>query len=328
MADSDPLLCVDDLEVSYSTDLGAVRALDRVSFCIARGQRVGVVGESGCGKSTIAMSIMRLLDEPSARVERGAVRLGGVDLLQLSEREMCSVRGRRISMVFQEPMTSLDPVCRVGSQVIEALTIHRRLGRREARESAERMLERVGFAHARQRMQAFPHQLSGGMRQRVMIAIALICQPELLIADEPTTALDVTIQAQILELLGDLQRELGMAVMLITHDLAVLAGFADSVIVMYAGQVVEEASVHELFSSPAHPYSRALIATLPSRSSGADRLATIPGRVPNLRELAPGCRFQDRCGLVVDACRSGYIPLTDIGAGRRVRCVRAGSAET
>jgi len=260
-------------------------------------------------------------------VNRGSVRLGGVDLLRLSEREMCSVRGRRISMVFQEPMTSLDPVCTVGSQVTEALTIHRRLGRREARDQAVRMLERVGFAHAQHRMQAFPHQLSGGMRQRVMIAIALICQPELLIADEPTTALDMTIQAQILELLGDLQRELGMAVMLITHDLAVLAGFAESVIVMYAGQIVEEASVHELFSTPAHPYTRALIATLPSRSSGMDRLATIPGRVPDLRELPVGCRFQDRCPRVVDGCRAGDIPMSDFGGARRVRCLRPGRGQ-
>lgn len=322
MHDTEPLLSVDDLVVSYDTDDGALRALDGVSLRVAKGQRVGLVGESGCGKSTVALSILRLLPSPGARVLRGAIRFDGQDLLTLPERSMRAVRGRRVSMVFQEPMTSLNPVCTIGAQVIEALTIHHRLSRREARARAAEMLDRVGLPNARRQLDAWPHQLSGGMRQRVMIAIALICNPELLIADEPTTALDVTTQAQILELLGHLQHQLGMAALLITHDLAVLAEFAQTVLVMYAGQVVEQSPVDLLFSSPAHPYSRALLESIPSCAAPrGSRLPAIPGRVPDLRRLPLGCRFQDRCPVVVEDCRTGEIPLRPLGDGRSARCI-------
>lgn len=316
-----PLLHIDKLVTSYATERGRVRAVDEVSLRVGAGERVGVVGESGCGKSTVALSVLRLLTDPPGRIESGRVLLGGKDLLALSEREMRAVRGRRISMVFQEPMSSLNPVRTVGSHVMEAFTAHHAVSTRTARARALEMLERVGMPSAGLRFDAWPHQLSGGMRQRVMIAMGLISGPEVMLADEPTTALDVTTQAQILELLEQMQRETRIAIVLITHDLGVLANFVRRVVVMYAGQVVEEAPVLELFAQPLHPYTRALLDSLPSgRGLSGGRLKTIAGRVPELDKLPRGCRFRDRCGRAQPACEAEPPSLQDAGAGRAVRC--------
>jgi oligopeptide/dipeptide ABC transporter ATP-binding protein len=297
-----------------------VRAVDDVSLQVHRQARLGIVGESGCGKSTLALSVLRLI--ASGNIVSGKLFLHGHDLLEMTERQMCEVRGQRISMIFQEPMSALNPVHTVGAQVTEALTIHKNLPRRQARDRAVAMLDRVGLPAASSRFDAWPHQLSGGMRQRVMIAMALICEPEILLADEPTTALDVTIQAQILELLRGIQEQTQTAIVLITHDLAVLADFAEHVVVMYAGHVVEEASVRELFASPAHPYTRALLDSLPAgpKASKGARLHTIPGRVPDLRALPIGCRFQDRCSYTDDLCRTKPPELESVASTRRVRC--------
>ncbi|MBI5533442.1 MAG: ABC transporter ATP-binding protein [Deltaproteobacteria bacterium] len=311
-----PLLSIENLVTSY----GGVRAVDDVSLAVDKQARLGIVGESGCGKTTVALSVLRLVSP--GRIDSGRILLQDRDLLGLTEREMCAVRGQRISMVFQEPMSSLNPVHTIGAQVTEALTIHKKMSRRAARERAVAMLERVGMPSAGSRFDAWPHQLSGGMRQRVMIAMALICEPEVLLADEPTTALDVTIQAQILELLGGIQEQTGTAIVLITHDLAVLADFAQRVVVMYAGQIVEEAPVGALFASPAHPYARALLDSLPAGPSAAEggRLPTIPGRVPDLRALPVGCRFQERCSFADETCRTQMPQLESIASDRRVRC--------
>jgi peptide/nickel transport system ATP-binding protein len=316
------LLEVSDLAVSFRTDEGTVPAVDGVSFELPAGGTVGVVGESGCGKSVTALAIMRLLPVPPARVERGRVLFEGRDLLTLSERDMRRLRGDDLSMVFQEPMTSLNPVYRVGHQIVEAIRQHRDMPHAKARARAVEMLELVGIPAAAERVDAYPHELSGGMRQRVMIAMALACEPKILIADEPTTALDVTIQAQILELLKDLQRRLGMSIVLITHDLGVVAEFADEIVVMYAGKVVERAATPALFAEPRHPYTRGLLRSVPSFGDNArqKRLPTIPGMVPDLRDLPLGCRYQDRCPDVVDACRGAEPPLTVLDGGRSVAC--------
>src|SRR5690242_16482475 len=276
-----PLLRVKDLVTTFRTDQGILRAVDEVSFDVAEGATLGIVGESGCGKSVTALSVLRLIPFPQGAIEEGRIELRGRDLLGLSEREMQDVRGNEISMIFQEPMTSLNPVYSVGSQIVEAFRLHQKKSRREAREHAVEMLRRVGIASPETNVDAYPHQLSGGMRQRVMIAMALACEPSLLIADEPTTALDVTIQAQILELLTKLQRELGMSILLITHDLGVIAEHTDHVLVMYAGRVVESAPVKELFARPKHPYTRGLVASIPTLTGGPStpgrRLPTIEG---------------------------------------------------
>jgi oligopeptide/dipeptide ABC transporter ATP-binding protein len=322
------LLRVKDLVTSFRTDEGELRAVDGVSFEVAEGKTLGVVGESGCGKSVTSLSIMRLVPSPPGRVAAGSIELDGRNLLTLSEREMRSIRGNRISMIFQEPMTSLNPVYTVGAQIVEAVRLHQNKSRREARQRAVEMLRLVGIPSPESNADAYPHQLSGGMRQRVMIAMALACEPKLLIADEPTTALDVTIQAQILELLRKLQEQLKMSIILITHDLGVVAEHADDVIVMYAGKVVESASVEQLFAHPKHPYTRGLLESVPRlQRSRTRRLPTIEGMVPDLRDLPSGCRFADRCGFVVDACREKepeLLPPSGEGAapGRLSRCIR------
>jgi oligopeptide/dipeptide ABC transporter ATP-binding protein len=323
-----PILSVEGLSVAFRTERGAVRAVDDVSFSIFPGETLGIVGESGCGKSVTALSILRLLPTPPAQIENGSLRFGGRDLRTLSERELEAVRGDEIAMVFQEPMTSLNPVHTVGAQIVEAIRLHRPDSRREARARAISLLERVGIRDASEVIDAFPHELSGGMRQRVMIAMALSCEPKLLLADEPTTALDVTIQAQILDLLQSLRRSSHMAILLITHDLSVVEHHTDRVLVMYAGEVVESASVGDLFRRPAHPYTRALLASMPRLGGGKrrTRLPTIEGVVPGLGNLPKGCRFQERCGAVIDACRAERIPLTSFGPveeNRMVRCLRA-----
>jgi oligopeptide/dipeptide ABC transporter ATP-binding protein len=303
------LLSVEDLRTEFRTEEGVVRAVDGVSFQLDQGRTLGIVGESGCGKSVTAMSILRLLAEPPARIAGGRIVFKGRDLLTLSRDEMCGVRGGEIGMIFQEPMTSLNPVYPIGAQIAEAIRLHRReVPARELRARTVGMLAQVGIAEPERRYDDYPHQLSGGLRQRVMIAMALSCDPELLIADVPTTALDVTIQAQILELIGRLQGERGMSVLLITHDLGVVAETTDDVLVMYAGRVAEKAPVGELFAHPLHPYTRGLLDSLPSRRgeklARRSRLPGIPGSVPSLLRLPVGCRFQDRCPSVTARCRA------------------------
>ncbi len=301
------LLEVENLQTHFRTPDGVNRAVDGVSFAIEAGQTLALVGESGCGKSVTAMSILRLIPEPPGKIA-GSVRFKGRELLSLPEKEMRKIRGGDIAMIFQEPMTSLNPVLTVGKQIAETVRLHEGLGRRAANARALEMLELAGISEPRRRMTDYPHQLSGGMRQRVMIAIALACSPQLLIADEPTTALDVTIQAQILALMQDLKQRVGAAIMLITHDLGVVAEVAEHVIVLYAGKKVEEAPVKELFRNPKHPYTRGLLGAVPKLGSsltGADvRLAEIPGLVPDLRERITGCVFAERCGLATPICRS------------------------
>jgi oligopeptide/dipeptide ABC transporter ATP-binding protein len=327
MADT-PLLSVRNLVTSFHTDAGVVRAVDRVSFDVPRAATVALVGESGCGKSVTALSILRLVAGPPGRIESGEIELEGRDLLRLSEREMRDVRGNLISMIFQEPMTSLNPVYTVGWQIMEAIILHQRKARKRARERAVDLLRLVGIPEPETTVGAYPHQLSGGQRQRVMVAMALACEPKLLLADEPTTALDVTIQAQILELLRDLQQRLAMSILLITHDLGLVAENAQSVVVMYAGRVVESASVQELFAKPMHPYTRGLLDSIPRPgvSGGGHRrarLRTIEGIVPDLRNLPKGCRFADRCSMCIEVCTREEPPLEQVGQGRSARCWRA-----
>ena len=317
-----PLLEVDALRVDFETLSGTVRAVDGVSWRLAAGGTLGLVGESGCGKSVTALSILRLLAVPPARIG-GAVRFRGDDLLQRSEREMRKIRGDRISMIFQEPMTSLNPVLTIGRQIAETIVLHQKVGMREALERAVESLRLVQIAEPERRVGEYPHQLSGGMRQRVMIALALACNPEVLIADEPTTALDVTIQAQILDLLRGLQQRLGMGVVLITHDLGVVAECCDRVVVMYAGRKVEEASALELFHRPLHPYTRALMASMPSMNATAARLVEIPGMVPAPQDLGRGCAFAPRCAHATAQCRAETPPLDDHGNGHSVACFEA-----
>jgi len=301
---TEPLLSLRHLVTAFDTDEGYLRAVDDVSFDVYPGKTLGIVGESGCGKSVTSLSILRLIPTPPGFIERGEALFAGKDLFQASEREMRAIRGNDISMIFQEPMTSLNPVYTVGSQIIEAIRLHRRMSRRAAKARAIELLDLVGIPAPSERIDSYPHTLSGGMRQRAMIAMALACEPRLLIADEPTTALDVTIQAQILDLLRSLQAELGMSIIFISHDLGVMAEFTHEIAVMYAGKIVEQAKTEALFDSPRHPYTRGLLQSLPSQRNRGQRLPTIPGIVPDLRTLPPGCRFQDRCGLVTDACRT------------------------
>jgi peptide/nickel transport system ATP-binding protein len=317
------LLEVDNLQTHFRTPDGIVRAVDGMSFAIESGETVAIVGESGCGKSVTANSILRLIPQPPGRVA-GAVRFEGTDLLALTERQMSDIRGNRISMIFQEPMTSLNPVLAVGRQIAETLRVHQRLGRAAADKRAVEMLDLVGIAEPARRAREYPHQLSGGMRQRVMIAIALACNPKLLIADEPTTALDVTIQAQILDLMADLKRRVGAAIILITHDLGVVAEIAERVIVMYAGRKVEEAPVTALFGAPLHPYTQGLIKAVPrlgrSLAEGAGRLAEIPGVVPSLKERIVGCAFASRCAAVRDVCRRIAPAIEEKAPGHFAAC--------
>jgi peptide/nickel transport system ATP-binding protein len=322
------VLEVRGLQTVFFTNSGLFKAVDDVSFDVGRGETLAIVGESGCGKSVSALSIMRLVPNPPGRIVGGAIRLEGIDLLGLDEAKMREIRGNRISMIFQEPMTSLNPVMRIGDQIVEAVRLHRDMPAKQAWARAVEMLRLVRIPEPARRAQDYPHQLSGGMRQRAMVAMALACRPALLIADEPTTALDVTIQAQILALMLDLQKELGMGLILITHDLGVVAQTAQRVIVMYAGKKVEEADVDTLFADPRHPYTRGLMASipeLPTAGAGhAARLAEIPGTVPSLTRLPQGCAFAPRCKLAVDRCRETYPPLADWGEGHLAACWRAG----
>jgi peptide/nickel transport system ATP-binding protein len=301
------LLEVEQLQTHFATQDGVVRAVEGLSFSIEAGETVAIVGESGCGKSVTSLSILRLLQEPPARMA-GQIRFDGRNLLELPEAEMRKLRGNEIGMIFQEPMTSLNPVLTVGRQIAEAIRLHQGLSKRAAHERAVEMLKLVGIPAPERRAREYPHQLSGGMRQRVMIAIALVCNPKLLIADEPTTALDVTIQAQILDLIRRLKTEMGSAVMLITHDLGVVAEIAERVIVLYAGRKVEEASVGDIFADPKHPYTQGLMGAIPKLGSSLDRperskLAEIPGLVPSLRKPIVGCAFAERCPHAMDVCR-------------------------
>ncbi|MCS6780815.1 MAG: ABC transporter ATP-binding protein [Geminicoccaceae bacterium] len=320
------MLSVRGLTTELRTEQGRFNAVDSVSFDLFPGEVLGIVGESGCGKSMTALSILGLVPRPPGRIVAGEVLFEGRDLVRLPERELQRVRGAKIAMIFQEPMTSLNPVFTIGDQLAETLRHHERLGRRAARARAVELLARVGIPAPAERLDSYPHELSGGMRQRVMIAIALACNPKVLLADEPTTALDVTIQAQILDLLERLQAELGMAVVIITHDLGIVAEFAHRVLVMYAGRVIEEGPVAAIFDTPAHPYTRGLLASLPDLEGESERLVPIPGNVPVLAELPPGCRFAPRCGLALPACRAADPPLHRLGP-RAVACVRASLAE-
>jgi len=314
------LLTVRDLAVAFDTDAGLLRAVDGISFSIPRGRTLGLVGESGCGKSVTALSLLRLLPQPSGRIVGGEIRFGGADLAAATPADLLRIRGGRIGMVFQEPMTALNPVHRIGRQLSEVFLLHRTRDKAEAARLAVEMLAKVGIPSPEIRAQEYPHQLSGGMRQRVVIAMALACDPALLIADEPTTALDVTIQAQILDLLRSLQRELGMAILLITHDLGVVAEVCDEVVVMYAGRIAEQGPVGEIFARPAHPYTRGLLSAIPRlEAERKSRLATIPGLVPTLAEMPDGCRFANRCPLATNAC-SIQPPLETLSEAHTAAC--------
>jgi oligopeptide/dipeptide ABC transporter ATP-binding protein len=316
VAEREALLTIRDLVTEFRTEHGVIRAVDRVSLEVPRGATLGVVGESGCGKSVTALSIMRLV-APPGRVAGGSIQYRGQDLLKLPDEEMRQIRGNRIAMIFQEPMTSLNPVFTVGDQVAEAVRLHQKKSRKEALAVAVETFQRVGIPSPEDRVHAYPHQLSGGMRQRVMIAMALACRPDLLIADEPTTALDVTIQAQILDLLRKLQADLGMSILLITHDLGVVAETCDEVAVMYAGRVVERAATAELFARPRHHYTAGLLRSVPGASH--DRLQEIRGMVPAPWDLPAGCKFADRCPAAAEKCRAEEPPLVPLGQSM-VRC--------
>ncbi len=326
-ATSEHVLEVDNLQTYFYTRNGLIRAVDGVSFALRRGETLAIVGESGCGKSVTALSLMRLVAEPPGRIVGGSVKLDGVDLLGVDEARMRTIRGNDISMIFQEPMTSLNPVMTIGRQIGEALVLHQDMSRKAALARAVEMLQLVGIPEAQQRVKEYPHQLSGGMRQRAMIAMALACNPKVLIADEPTSALDVTIQAQILDLTAKLQRELGTAVILITHDLGVVAETAERVIVMYAGRKVEEATVGDLFETPLHPYTRGLMSSIPrlalmrgEAGGAAERLQEIPGMVPPLTNLPQGCAFAPRCAFADDTCRTAYPPYEAKRPGHWAAC--------
>ena len=318
------LLEVKNLQTHFPTRAGLVRAVDGVSFYIDKGELLGLVGESGCGKSITALSIMRLI-APPGKIVGGEISFNGRNLLKLSDSEMRAIRGNDIAMIFQDPMTSLNPVFTVGEQIAEALRLHRKLSHKAARAGAIEAMREVSIPDPARRIDDYPHQLSGGMRQRVMIAMALACDPKLLIADEPTTALDVTIQAQILELLNELRKNRELAVLLITHDLGVVAEVADRVAVMYTGRIVEESPVEELFARPRHPYTEGLLRSVPKLTSAtaakAERLETIEGTVPSPTDLPPGCHFAPRCPYRMPRCTAEEIPLYDLSGGVRVRCV-------
>lgn len=319
------ILRVEDLTVKFFTDDGTVHAVDRVSFSVKQEEVLGLVGESGCGKSVTSLAIMRLLPIPPAKITSGKVFFEGKNLLELSDNEMRRIRGSAISMIFQEPMTSLNPVITVGKQISEAIITHQNVSVGEAKNKAIELLKLVGIPNPEKRYNDYPHQLSGGMRQRAMIAMALSCNPKLLIADEPTTALDVTVQAQILDLISQLRKTFGMSVLLITHDLGVIAEMCNRVVVMYAGQIVEEASCTELFEKPLHPYTDGLLKSIPKLEPGRKPLHTIEGTVPNAMNLPPGCRFHPRCSFAFDLCRERVPKLVNVNENRKVRCFLRGS---
>ncbi len=321
MMDSAPLLDVQNLVTAFRTEDGPIRAVDDVSFQVAPGKTLAIVGESGCGKSVTALSIMRLIPDGSGAIEGGRIALEGEDLLSLPIGAMRKVRGNRISMIFQEPMTALNPVVTVGKQIMEVFRIHRGHGRKQARDAAIEALRTVRIPDPERRVDEYPFQMSGGMRQRVMIAMALACEPRLLIADEPTTALDVTIQAQILKLMKQLQEERGTSILFITHDLGVVADMADEVLIMYAGKVAERGSALQIFERPSHPYTQGLMASIPSLDSARKApLSIIEGRVPGLHELPSGCRFHPRCGHAAALCRETDPELLQVEAGHSAAC--------
>ncbi|NOU78545.1 ATP-binding cassette domain-containing protein [Paenibacillus sp. LMG 31459] len=316
----EPLMNIDRLSTVFFTEDGKVTAVDEVSFSIREGETVCIVGESGCGKSVTAMSIMGLVEEPGGKISGGSIDFRGEDLLRLDKNTLRSIRGNEIAMIFQEPMSSLNPVMRIGEQIMEPLLVHLRMNKKQARARAIELITQVGISRPEQIMGSYPHELSGGMLQRIMIAIAISCGPKLLIADEPTTALDVTIQAQILDLLRGFKENSGMSILLITHDLGVVAEMADYVIVMYSGQIVEEGGVVELFQNPKHPYTRGLLKSKPVMGQRLEELYSIPGQVPSPLALEPSCYFHDRCGHCMDVCRTRQPQLQETGSGQKVAC--------
>jgi oligopeptide/dipeptide ABC transporter ATP-binding protein len=323
LSDGGPALEVRDLAVTFPTEDGPLHAVAGISYRIEAGRTLGVVGESGCGKSMTALAILGLVPPPG-RIVGGSVRLGEIDVTALPEDQLTAIRGERVSMVFQEPMTALNPVMTVGEQIAEAWALHRQGSAAQAREAALHMIERVRIPDPHRRYDDYPHHMSGGMRQRAMIAMALACEPDLLIADEPTTALDVTIQAQIIELMMEMQAELGMAIQFISHNLGVVSEIADDVAVMYAGRIVEHGTAAQVLSAPRHPYTRALMETIPRLGARVDRLPAIPGTVPDPRAVPAGCPFSDRCALADGGCRAALPPLTDQGGGHFAACFKAG----
>ncbi len=322
-----PLLEVANLRAYFHTRNGIVRAVDGVSFSVEKGETLGIVGESGSGKSVTCYSLMGLIPKPPGRIESGTARFDGADLLAMKEAELNKIRGKRIAMIFQDPMTSLNPYLRIEEQLIEPLLIHEKMPRVEAVKRAIRALEEVGVPDAARRIRSHPHEFSGGMRQRVMIAMALITQPDLLIADEPTTALDVTVQAQILDLIARLQRERGMAVIWISHDLGVVASFCQRVLVMYAGRVVESGRVEDIFARPLHPYNRALQRSIPALQGKGAELYTIPGLPPDVSKPLPACAFADRCEFAQPECRTDEVVLKEVEPGHASACVRVQRGE-
>ena len=322
MVDHDILLRVNDLKTYFDTDDGEVHAVDGVSFQVKRGETLGIVGESGCGKSMTAFSILRLIPQPPGRIASGEIWYRDQNLLTLSDPQIRGIRGNEIAMIFQEPMTSLNPVFTIGEQIAEAVRLHQNADRKTAWKRSVELLDVVGIPLPAERARSYPHELSGGMRQRAMIAMAISCDPAVLIADEPTTALDVTIQAQILDVLRRLQEELGMALILITHDLGVVAEMAHEVVVMYAGQVVEQADVRSLFTRPLHPYTRGLLHSVPTLTTETEQLSTIEGVVPDPTRYPDGCRFADRCSFVVDSCRQNAQNLAETASSHYVRCTQ------
>jgi oligopeptide/dipeptide ABC transporter ATP-binding protein len=326
----DPILVVEDLTVDFLTDVGWSTVVQGVNFQVGAGETVGIVGESGSGKTVTSMAVMGLIPRPPGRIASGSIKLEGVDLLTLSKKHLEDVRGDRISMIFQEPMTSLNPAYTVGDQIAETMRRHLGLSRKDARTRAVEMLTKVHIPNAARRAKSYPHEFSGGMRQRVMIAMALSCEPSLLIADEPTTALDVTVQAQVLELVKEIQQDMGMAILFITHDLGVVADVCDRVVVMYAGQVVEQAPADELFHRPSHPYTDGLLRSMPAMAARTGTLHSIAGHPPMVGAFPDGCRFHPRCTFAVDACRagpSGDIALEPVTPTQISRCIRVGEIE-
>ncbi|MDE6944992.1 MAG: ABC transporter ATP-binding protein [Lachnospiraceae bacterium] len=320
MSEKDVLLSIEDLVVEYSSDSEIVHAVNDVSLQISKGQTLGLVGETGAGKTTIAKAIMQILPDPPARITGGKVIMDGENLLDLKEDKMQKIRGNRISMIFQDPMTALNPTIVVGKQIMEAISLHEKVSSREACRKAEEMLEKVGIP--KERYSDYPHQFSGGMKQRVIIAIALACNPELLLADEPTTALDVTIQAQVLDMMNELKQEFGTSVLMITHDLGIVAETCDCVAVIYAGEIVEYGTAAEIFDNPLHPYTTGLFGSLPNMAKEGGRLKPIDGMMPDPTELPEGCKFAPRCRFATEKCRQGRPELRGAGGSHVVRCMR------
>ena len=316
-----PVLRIRDLVVEFKTEMGVIRALDKISFEVMAGESLGIVGESGCGKSVTALSILKLIPSPAGRIAEGSIELDGIEVVSQPEHEMRKVRGALASMIFQEPMTALNPVFTIGNQMVEVIRVHQKVSKTKAKKQAIEMLRTVNIESPEKRIDQYPHELSGGMRQRVMIAMALSCSPKLLIADEPTTALDVTVQAQVMEEIKRLQQEMNMGLILITHDLGVIAESCSRVLVMYCGKIIEMAETGELYKNPRHPYTRGLLDSIPRvRNEKLKTLPTIKGMVPDLADLPKGCRFADRCPKVEDRCRTEEPPLEDTEGGGKVAC--------